>query len=211
MRKWLLSFCDEVRRGFMGVEDFFESGQEVVIYDDVPTHMLCDASAIFNHRGDFGIGFRQEHKNFVGNFSAFGGLNLVADVSADGEEVGDIGELAIDGGVIGDDDVSCAVFGGCVCAGDGVADEAGAAADVAEDAETAEGEWFDGRDTEGFVDALAEFDVGASVDIDGVHIGGHFGAAEFSIEAELVDEDDFDVFGFRVEFLDGGIEGRLAA
>ena len=49
------------------------------------------------------------------------------------------------------------------------------------------------------------------MDVDGIHIGGHFIAAEFSIEAKLVDEDDFDVFGFRVEFLDGGIEGRLAA
>ena len=195
----------------IGVEDFFEGGQEVVDYDDVPAHILGDAAAIFNHRGDFGMGLWQEHKNFVGNISAFGGFNLVADVSADGEEVGDIGELGIDGGVIGDDDVSCAVFGRCVCAGDGVANEAGAAGDVAEDAEAAEGEGFDGRDAEGFVDALGEFDVCASVDIDGVHIGGHFHAAEFSIEAKLIDEDDFYAFGFRVEFLDGGIEGRLAA
>jgi len=203
--RWGLRFATR------GVEDFFESRQEVVIYDDVPTHIFGDAAAIFNHRGDFGIGFWEEHKNLIGNFSAFGGFYLVADVSADGEEVADIGELAIDGGVVGDDDVSCAVFGRCVCTGDGVADEAGAAADVAEDAETAEGEWFDGRDAEGFVDALAEFDVGSPVDVDGVHIGGHFGAAEFSIEAKLVDEDNFDVFGFRVEFLDGSIEGRLAA
>lgn len=193
------------------MEDFFKSRQEVIVYDDVPAHILGDVAAIFNHRGDFGIGFRQEHKNFVGNFSAFGYFYLVADVSANGEEVADIGELAVDGGVIGDDDVSCAVFGRCVCTGDGVVDEAGAAGDVAEDAETAEGEWFDGRDAEWFVNALAEFDVSAPVDVDGVHIVGHFGAAEFSIEAKLVDEDDFDVFGFSVEFLDGGIEGRLAA
>ena len=94
----------------MGVEDFFEGRQEVVVYDDVPAHILGDTMAIFNHRGDFGIGFWEEHNNFVGNFSAFGDFNLVADVSADGEEVSDIGELTIEGGVIGDDDVSCAVF-----------------------------------------------------------------------------------------------------
>jgi len=193
------------------VQDCSESRQEVIVDDDIPAHMLGDSAAIFNHRGDFGIGFRQERENLVGDFSAFGDFYLVADSPVNREKVFNLRELAIDGGVIGDDDVSCAVSGRCVYAGDSVTDKTGAAGDVAENAETAEGEGFDGRDAERFVDALGEFDVGAPVDVDGVHIVGHFGAAEFSIEAELVDEDDFDVFGFRVEFLDGGIEGRLAA
>jgi len=88
--RWGLRFATR------GVEDFVEGRQEVIVDDDVPAHMLGDAAAIFNHRGNFGMGFWQEHKNFVGNFSAFGGFYLVADASVDVEEVADIGELAID-------------------------------------------------------------------------------------------------------------------
>ena len=120
-------------------------------------------------------------------------------------------ELAVDGGVISDDDISSAVFGRRVCSDDGVSDEAGTAGDVCEDTEAAKGEGLDGRDAEWFVDALAEFDVGSPVDIDNVHIFGHFIAAEFSAEAELVDEDDFYAFAFGVEFLNGGIEGCFAS
>ena len=60
------------------MEDFFEGGQEVVIDDNVPAHILGDATAIFNHRGDFGVGFGQEHQNFIGDFAAFGDFNPVA-------------------------------------------------------------------------------------------------------------------------------------
>lgn len=195
----------------IGVEDFFEGRQEIIVDDDVPAHILGNAAAIFEHRGEFGIGFGQEHKDFVGDFAAFGNFNTVADNPINRKKVFDSRELAINGGVISNDNVSCAVLGRRVCSDNGVSDEAGTAGDVCEDAEAAEGKGFDGRNAERLVDALAEFDVGSPVDVDSVHIFGHFVAAEFSAEAELVDEDDFDVFAFGVKFLDSGVKDCFAA
>jgi len=200
-----------LHHGLVSVEDFFEGRKQIVINNDVPAHILGDATAIFNHGGEFGVGLGQEHQDFICDFATFGDFNPVAGGPINSKKVFDLRELAIDGGVISDDDVSSAIFRGGFCSDDGVTDEAGTAGDVCEDAEAAEGERFDEGDAEWFVDALAEFDVGSPVDIDDFHIFGHFVAAEFSAEAELVDEDDFYVFAFGVKFLNGGVEGCLAS
>ena len=115
------------------------------------------------------------------------------------------GSLSRQVGVVGDDRVRRRLAAG------GLVDEAGAAADVGEDADPAEADRLDLGDAERLVDALAELDVGALADVHELHVGRHAVAAALAVEAELVDEDDLDVAALGVELLHALVVRGLAA
>src|SRR5687767_5270248 len=83
--------------------------------------------------------------------------------------------------IVGDDHVGHWLFA------DTLLDETGASADACYHADSPKGERFEVGDAEGFINALAEFDIGAPAKIHEIHVGGHACTAKARSPAELID------------------------
>lgn len=174
--------------------------------DFVPAHIFGDCVAGLNHILCLGVTLRQARADLHSDALTDVMLDLFAHCVVDFQQgFNFVCLVAIKASVVGDDEIFCAF-----CAGD-VEDEAGTAADAADDADSAERQRLKLGDSEWLVNALAELDVAAPADVHKFHIGWHSLSAGGLGEAELVDEDDFDISASGVEFLDACIEVGLSA
>jgi len=161
--------------------------------------------SLVDHAFELCIGPGQSFQDFAGDPSAFRGFDAVAGLAVDLEQIFDVraGTIA-QSGVIGQDHIAYVLARG------GVTKEPGAAADVGDDANAAEGKRFELSDSKRLIDALPELDVRAPSDVHELHVFGHSPSATFLVETELVEEHPFDVTASGVEPLNRGIELRLA-
>ncbi len=176
-----------------------EHGEEGVLNDLVPAHFGDEFLARFDEFGSGGVGGGDASHEFIGDFDGDTGLDFIALLLGHVENLVE-GEIVVELGVVGDDDV-----GDGFAIGD-VVDETCAATDVGVDADGAAEEWFEWADAEGFVGCGAKFDIGGNAE--GVHV--HFvrdGIAErIGAPAKLVDEDDLDAVVVGVEVFDHVVE-----